>query len=165
MKRKRDCETQLPVPSEKARKKRVICMLKNMEIQCDLLEKKGVTKKKGAQFQLLLRMVGPKLEKQHTHIRTPISSFQRLAICLRFLATGSSYAELSYGFRVGKSTVCGIIRETCKELIEVLQPEYLKLPQSHNEWRDIAAGFEYKWQFPNCVGAIDGTGKERKHFP
>lgn len=24
------------------------------------------------------------------------------------------------------------------------------------DWLDIAAGFENKWQFPHCLGAIDG---------
>lgn len=24
------------------------------------------------------------------------------------------------------------------------------------DWADIASGFRHKWQFPNCLGAVDG---------
>ncbi|KAL1246996.1 hypothetical protein QQF64_034505 [Cirrhinus molitorella] len=29
-------------------------------------------------------------------------------------------------------------------------------PTTEAAWREVAAGFETKWQFPNCLGAIDG---------
>ena len=29
-------------------------------------------------------------------------------------------------------------------------------PNSTDEWKDIAQGFHKKWQFPHCLGAIDG---------
>ncbi|XP_035224208.1 protein ALP1-like [Stegodyphus dumicola] len=32
----------------------------------------------------------------------------------------------------------------------------MAIPASSDEWAVIAEGFEYKWNFPNCVGAIDG---------
>lgn len=30
------------------------------------------------------------------------------------------------------------------------------MPESEGEWSTIARGFEEKWQFPHCLGAIDG---------
>ena len=33
---------------------------------------------------------------------------------------------------------------------------YLKVPSRQKEWLEIALKFEEKWNFPNCVGAIDG---------
>ena len=33
---------------------------------------------------------------------------------------------------------------------------YLKTPKSVKEWENIAAECEAKWQYPNCIGAIDG---------
>lgn len=31
-----------------------------------------------------------------------------------------------------------------------------KVPQSLDEWRQIQSGFEIKWNFPSCCGALDG---------
>ena len=36
----------------------------------------------------------------------------------------------------------------------------MSLPDSKEKWLSVAKEFEEKWQFPNCVGAIDG-----KHVP
>ena len=80
----------------------------------------------------------------------------RLALTLRFLATGNSQVSLSFNFRIGRSTVSGIIRETCSALSTVLQPEYVKAPSSEEDWRDISKEFEKIWNFPHCIGAIDG---------
>ena len=33
---------------------------------------------------------------------------------------------------------------------------YVKMPTTEDEWRLIAANFMHKWQFPNCIGALDG---------
>ena len=38
--------------------------------------------------------------------------------------------------------------------------EYMSLPESKEKWLSVTKEFEEKWQFPNCVGAIDG-----KHVP
>lgn len=31
----------------------------------------------------------------------------------------------------------------------------MKMPSSENEWEAVAAGFN-KWNFPHCLGAVDG---------
>lgn len=31
-----------------------------------------------------------------------------------------------------------------------------QFPRTENEWREIASDFEDIWQFPHCLGAIDG---------
>lgn len=33
---------------------------------------------------------------------------------------------------------------------------YLKVPSSPEEWLTVAEKFESRWQFPNCIGAMDG---------
>lgn len=35
------------------------------------------------------------------------------------------------------------------------QPKYMKLPTG-SEWEIIARDFNDKWQFSNCLGAVDG---------
>ena len=32
----------------------------------------------------------------------------------------------------------------------------LQFPSSEEQWRTIADGFNTRWQFPNCIGAVDG---------
>ncbi|GFQ89177.1 DDE Tnp4 domain-containing protein [Trichonephila clavata] len=64
-------------------------------------------------------------------------------------------ASLSYSFRIGRSTTSTIIRETCEAISSSLQPIVLAKPD-RNIWLDIAEGYHEQWQFPNCLGAIDG---------
>ncbi|XP_024872945.1 putative nuclease HARBI1 [Temnothorax curvispinosus] len=60
---------------------------------------------------------------------------------------------------MGKSTVFNIIFETCTALWNKLRASVLELPTTE-DWKGIGRGFESQWNFPNCIGAIDG-----KHIP
>ncbi|KAG8228409.1 hypothetical protein J437_LFUL003882 [Ladona fulva] len=42
-------------------------------------------------FECLLEMVGPRISKKETNFRVPFSATNRLAVTLRFLASGDSY--------------------------------------------------------------------------
>ena len=57
---------------------------------------------------------------------------------------------------MGRSTICGIVKEVCDALWKTLQPEYVKMPSTEAEWVAISRMYEELWNFPNCVGAIDG---------
>ena len=37
-----------------------------------------------------------------------------------------------------------------------LKDPYMKTPSPKEEWLNISAGFEDTWNFPHCIGAIDG---------
>lgn len=63
--------------------------------------------------------------------------------------------SLSYQFRVGQSTVSKIIFETTTAIWNILQPIVLKQP-TKDDWKRIANEFNNMWNFPNCIGAIDG---------
>ena len=39
-----------------------------------------------------------------------------MALTIRYMATGNSQVSLSFSFPVGKSTVSGILKETCEDL-------------------------------------------------
>ena len=52
-------------------------------------------------FDLLESLVTPYIQKQVTRLRRPIPVSTRLGVTLRFLATGHSYSELHYEFRIG----------------------------------------------------------------
>ena len=103
-------------------------------------------------FEHLLSMISPFITKEHCRSRMPISATERLCLCLRYLATGETQQSLSFSFRIGRATV----RETCHAIWEGLQGEYLKVPQTAEEWQKIGSDFETEWNFPNCLGALDG---------
>lgn len=63
---------------------------------------------------------------------------------------------IAWAYQVGLTTVHTIILEVCKVLWEVLSPVYLKPPQSSGEWIQIAEEYNRVWNFPFCVGALDG---------
>jgi hypothetical protein len=73
----------------------------------------------------------------------------------RFLATGDSFTTISFNYRVGESTVRAIVKETCTAIWSCLVDEYMK-PPNEDDWMSIEKKFNTKWNFPNCVGAIDG---------
>lgn len=81
---------------------------------------KNFIRMKPEDFDWLLEQVTPFIKKQDTHLRNSISPGERLAITLRFLATGDSYRDLGYSFRIHSSTVGKIIPETCKAIFQVL---------------------------------------------
>jgi hypothetical protein len=105
-------------------------------------------------FEALLALVGPIIAKQYV-IREPISSNIRLQITLRYLASGDSMKSLSYAFRVGHNTISKIISETCEVIWNCLK-ESVFLKDNQESWKTIANEFERLWNFPNCIGAIDG---------
>ncbi|GFW11490.1 uncharacterized protein TNCV_3810091 [Trichonephila clavipes] len=72
-----------------------------------------------------------------------------------YLSTGNLMASLSHLFRTGRSTTSAIIKETCEAISSSLKPIVLAKPDQ-NKWLDIAEAHYEQWQFPNCLGAING---------
>ncbi|XP_071581133.1 uncharacterized protein [Temnothorax nylanderi] len=106
------------------------------------------------EFEELLCLVGPTISKQYV-VRDPISAPERLALTLRFLASGDSMTSLSYQYLVGITTVSNIIKETCQAIWNALCPVVLK-PNMKAEWLAVSKSFNEKCQFPHCIGALDG---------
>ena len=71
--------------------------------------------------------VAPRIERKTTMMREPISAGHRLAITLRYLATGDSYMTQMFGFRVADNTISGIVPDTCEALYDVLAEEYFQV--------------------------------------
>ncbi|XP_058262815.1 uncharacterized protein LOC131363875 [Hemibagrus wyckioides] len=89
-----------------------------------------------------LPILQSELEDTHTHLRRAITAKERLSVTL--------------GHRMGRTTVSRIVQETCEVLYHVLKEKYMKTPVAETEWRDVAKGFQERWKFPHCLGAIDG---------
>ena len=107
-------------------------------------------------FEHLLSLVGPVIQKENTHFRESISAEQRLVITIRYLSSGDAQQSLCYSFRLGKSTISSIIGETSIAIYDQLKENYLRAPNSEEDWLRISKTFEEIWNMPNVIGAIDG---------
>lgn len=69
------------------------------------------------------------------------------------MATGCSFAELHYVFRIGINTVAEIVREVCAAIWYCLKE--ICLPEPTKEmWYQIANGFFKRANFPHCIGEV-----------
>ena len=89
-------------------------------------------------FENLLTKVAPLIVRKDPHFRKAVSPAHRLAVTLRYLATGSSFIDLHYNFRVSVLLISQIISETCNAIYDVLNEDYLKTPSSQQEWLTIS---------------------------
>ncbi|CAH1981900.1 unnamed protein product [Acanthoscelides obtectus] len=88
-------------------------------------------------------------------MRNCIQPEQMLAVTLRYLASGCSFTDLYYSYRLRISTISKIVREVCDILWSCLVEECIpKLTKERFE--SVAAGFEKRANFFHCIGAVDG---------
>ncbi|XP_068212666.1 putative nuclease HARBI1 [Palaemon carinicauda] len=68
-------------------------------------------------------------------------------------------------FRIEASTICKFISEVCKAIIAVYKDEVLRCPKTEEEWKEAAARFSSRWNYHNCVGAVDDKHIAKKKLP
>ena len=107
-------------------------------------------------FEHLLSLVGPRITKTNTRMREAISAAERLTLTLRYLASGDDQQSLSFSYRIGRTTVSHIIKETLHAIWLALKDRYVGPPKSAGDWKNISKDFESTWHLPHCIGAIDG---------
>lgn len=107
-------------------------------------------------FQEMVERLTPILKKEDTRMRNAQEVGLKLAVTLRHLATGNDYSSLQYSFRVSKASICRFIPIVCDAIIDTYKPEVMKCPKSPEEWKNVAQQFASKWNYFNCVGALDG---------
>ena len=73
----------------------------------------------------------------------------------RFLSTGDAMTMIHFSYRISHSSVREIIFETCQAIWKQLVTRVMQ-PPDETRWIQISDGFDAKWQFPNCIGALDG---------
>ncbi|XP_055085407.1 uncharacterized protein LOC117369669 isoform X2 [Periophthalmus magnuspinnatus] len=108
------------------------------------------------QFDALVEKVAPIIHRRNTNFRASISVEERLIVTLHYLATGEGFKSLSHFFHMGNTTVRLFVPETLRAIYRVLKDKYVKCPETAEEWQGVARGFQSEWDFPNCVGALDG---------
>lgn len=106
-------------------------------------------------FREVCDRVGPRLEAFNQR-RPGIAPGLKLAITLRFLATGSAYRALEFDFRVAHNTIARFVPEVCRAIQEEYAAEVFQTPQDPDGWRRVERGFRNRWNLPHCCGALDG---------
>ena len=88
-------------------------------------------------FQEMVERLTPRLKKQATHMRHPLSVGLKLAVTLRFLATGDSFSSLQYSFRVSKSAISRFLPIVCQAIIDLYKDEVMKCPRTPEDWKKV----------------------------
>ena len=82
---------------------------------------------------------------------------ERLCVILRHLVTRDAHITIGLSYRLSPTTVGRIVRETTQVNWNCLvEKGYMNAPRATREWRQISAKFTKEWNFPHCIGAIDG---------
>ncbi|KAJ8928821.1 hypothetical protein NQ314_018566 [Rhamnusium bicolor] len=74
---------------------------------------------------------------------------------IKYLASGNTFTDLHYSYRLGISTISEIVHLVCQQIWQILKAEYLGQP-SQEQWLNIAANFQGMSHFPHCIGALVG---------
>ena len=88
-------------------------------------------------FELLLQLTGPTIKKQDTNMREAIPISKRLAVTLRFLATGDSHHTLMSIFRISVPAISTIIPEVCQAFIKPLK-RYVEVSKKRFHRYDVS---------------------------
>jgi hypothetical protein len=100
-------------------------LLRDLAIE-DTGQFKNFCRLSSSDFELILNLIGPKIQKQNTNYRLAIPIKERLAVTLRYLASGDSFTSLMYTFKISKQSISKIIIEVCEALTEGLK-DYIKV--------------------------------------
>jgi hypothetical protein len=100
-------------------------LLKELAVE-DATEYRRFLRMTPGNFEDLLRMVSPSIQRQDTILRDAIPARVKLELTLNFLASGSSYSTLSHLFRVPKPSISKFLPEVLDAIYHSLQ-HYIKV--------------------------------------
>lgn len=105
-------------------------------------------------FNEIFQLVEPKITKID-YITPTVPAKARLSLTIRYLASGCSQKSVAFNYKISPEITSNIIAETCKAIYDSLKTRVF--PQYTTEyWNGVSADFEKKWNYPNCLGAVDG---------
>ncbi|OEL26930.1 hypothetical protein BAE44_0012051 [Dichanthelium oligosanthes] len=123
---------------------------------CPDADFRGAFRMSRATFGLLCDALGGAVAKEDTALRAAIPVRQRVAVCLRRLATAEPLSEVSRRFGLGISTCHSIVLQVCHALATVLMPAVIQWPDAATA-AALAARFEAASGLPGVVGAVYTT--------
>ena len=113
-------------------------------------------------FQFILQGISPRIRRRPNNYRpagrpgAQLEPGLMLAVTLRYLASGSMYTDLQWGFRLAPNTISEVVREVCQAIVDHFWDEFIVTPRAEAEWRAVADTFKRRWNFDHTLGAIDG---------
>ena len=78
-------------------------------------------------FDEILSLIKTDICKKDTLMRDSVPPEIQLAITIRFLATGNSYADLAMGFRVHQSTIGKFVPTVCQAIYKRMKKQYFQV--------------------------------------
>ncbi|XP_046874132.1 putative nuclease HARBI1 [Hypomesus transpacificus] len=116
-----------------------------------------------SRFDDLVDRIRPYIQHASTH-SSPVTVAERLAVTLRILASGGSQQSVAASYRLGSATVSSIVSKICQAIHTALKDEFIPYP-SRAGFQEISRDFWRMWNFPNCIGCIDGKHVQIKALP
>ena len=130
-------------------------VMERLKIFGDEKRFKGFIRMDSDLFKEIVVRVGPRIRKEDTKYRQAVPVEVQIAIALRFVTSGESYRASEYHFRVLHSLICNIVPEVMEAIYQEFQ-DALQCPNTPEQWKQVADDFFQKWQYPNCIGVVDG---------
>ncbi|XP_037819412.1 uncharacterized protein LOC119608880 [Lucilia sericata] len=107
------------------------------------------------QFRYLVNILEPLVTVLEPHRKKKsFSAEERIAITLKYLATGEVNSCRNYCFRASKPVIVKMIADICQKMYELLKDQYLYLPKTDEQWLDIVNNMQKSYHISNCLGNI-----------
>ena len=113
-------------------------------------------------FYKLCDELRPYIEKQVTHMRSPIDVEKQVAMTLYYLSDEGRLRKIANAFGLSRSSVSIVIRKVTHVITTILGPHYIKLPATEASVKEKVTDFYNLYSVPQCLGAIDCTHIEIK---
>ncbi|KAJ8880739.1 hypothetical protein PR048_017209 [Dryococelus australis] len=94
-----------------------------------------------------------------------ITPNERLMVTLRYLASGRTLEDLKFSCRIAPQTLEKIIPYNCEAIFKTLRNyrkslnipplSYFNVQQRRRNGENVAGEFEHRWNFSNCIGAVN----------
>ena len=85
-------------------------------------------------FGDILTPLTPRSVKKDSRFRNALPAGLKIAVTLRYIASGDTYASLAFDFRVASESVCHFVPEVCTALLQDYKDEVLAIPNIHKAW-------------------------------
>ena len=103
-----------------------------------------------------------KIVKHNTRFRQAISVQKRVAITLWVLATPCEYRRVAHLFGLARCTVCCIVHDTCKAIVKLLLPKYIRFPTG-DRLNEVVQGILSNGGFYNVQDQLMGHTYQSDH--